>query len=158
MNQLVHCFTCAAIKGMAVTLLIGSLWGVPVYGGTFSPYPNSVLDRDMSAKSTQALRDGGSRDEVRVYTSQDSFENVAAYYKKIGKEYAAPWTKIAQTLPDGRDIKIKVFLLDNAEDVGDSKQWVQVQYPFIGEVETVGSAPRYKDVRNVTSIVYTQLK
>ena len=122
------------------------------------PYPGAVLDKPMSAKATQVARDTGSAEDVTVYTTPDVFEKVAAFYKKVGTEYQAAWTKLARKLPDGRDIKVKVFLLDKADDLADSKQWVQVQYPFIGDVEMVGTTLRYKDVRNVTCITYTFLK
>ena len=147
-----------SLAAASMLLMFTLLWPGLNQAGDFVQYPGSVLDRDMSTKSTMAIKKSGSSDEVHVYTSRDGFDKVVAFYKKAGKEYAAPWTKLVRKLPDGRDIKVKVILLDGADDVSESKHWVQVQYPFIGDVEMAGSTPRYKDVRDATSIVYTHLK
>ena len=141
-----------------ILILTGLLPGEIVWAAEFLPYPGATLDKPMSAKATQVARDTGSADDVTVYTTPEEFEKVAAFYKKAGSEYQAAWAKIARKLPDGRDIRVKVFLLDKADDLADSKQWVQVQHPFIGDVEMVGTTPRYKDVRSVTCITYTFLK
>jgi hypothetical protein len=128
------------------------------HAAEFVPYPGATLDKPMSAKSAKVARDTGSADEVSVYTSRDSFERVAAFYAKIGAEYQAAWTKITRKLPDGRTIKVKVYVLDGKSDPTESRRWVQVQYPFIGDVEMAGTTPRYKDVRDATAIIYTFLK
>jgi len=124
----------------------------------FVPYPGATLDKAMSAKSAKVARDTGSADEASVFTTRDPFERVVAFYAKRGVEYQAVWAKIVRKLPDGREIKVKVFVLDGKSDLSESKRWVQVQYPFIGDVEMVGTTPRYRDVRDVTVIVYTFLK
>ncbi len=128
------------------------------HAGDFMPYPGASLDAAMSAKSMKIAKDTGSADEVSVYTTRDQFERVAAFYAASGTEFQAPWANIARRLPDGRDIKVKVFVLDGKADLSESRRWVQVQYPFIGEVEMDGATPRYKDVRELTSIVYTLMK
>jgi len=133
-----------------------------LFGGShaaeFVPYPGATLDKPMSAKSAKVARDTGSADDVSVFTTRDPFERVVAFYAKRGAEYPAAWAKIVRKLPDGREIKVKVFVLDGKSDLADSRRWVQVQYPFIGDVEMVGTTPRYRDVRDVTVIVYTFLK
>jgi hypothetical protein len=106
----------------------------------------------------KVARDTGSADEVNVYTTRDPHERVAAFYAKLGKEYQAPWARPGRKLPDGREIKVKVFLLDGKSDPSESRRWVQVQYPFIGDVEMVGATPRYRDIRDVTVVTYTFLK
>jgi len=138
-------------------LLLLALFGRS-HAADFVPYPGATLDKAMSAKSAKVARDTGSEDDVSVFTTRDPFERVTAFYAKIGKEYQAAWTKLARKLPDGREIKVKVFVLDGKSDPTESKRWVQVQYPFIGDVEMVGTTPRYKDVRDATGIVYTFLK
>ena len=140
--------------GCAFLLLFAG--GIPA--ADFAPYPGAALDKAMSAKSTKVARDTGSNDEVSVYTTRDAFDRVAAFYAKLGVDYPAAWTRLKRTLPDGREIKVKVFILDGKRDVADSRRWVQVQHPFIGDVQMEGSTPRYQDVRDATVIVYTFMK
>ncbi|MGH8633657.1 MAG: hypothetical protein ACRET7_05940 [Burkholderiales bacterium] len=124
------------------------------YAAEFVPYPGAVIDKAMSAKSTKVARDTGTNEEVSVYTTRDAFDRVAAFYAKLGADYPAAWTKLKRKLPDGREIRVKVFILDGKSDVADAKRWVQVQYPFIGDVQMEGTTPRYRDVRDQTAIIY----
>ena len=128
------------------------------YAAEFVPYPGATFDKAMSDKSTKVAKDTGTNDEARVYTTRDAFDRVTAFYGKIGVEYQAAWTKLARKLPDGREIKVKVFILDGKSDLADARRWVQVQYPFIGDVQMDGATPRYRDVRDLTVIVYTFMK
>ena len=128
------------------------------YAADFVPYPGATIDKAMSAKSTQVAKDTGSDDEVSVFTTPDAFDRVTTFYAKIGAEYHAAWTKLARKLPDGREIKTKVFILDGKSDLSEARRWVQVQYPFIGEVEMDGTTHRYRDVRDLTAIIYTFMK
>ena len=145
--------TCQATFILLLLILFGGS-----HAAEFVPYPGATLDKPMSAKSARVARDTGSADEVSVFTTRDPFERVTAFYAKGGVEYAAAWAKTVRRLPDGREIKVKVFVLDGKSDPTESRRWVQVQYPFIGDVEMAGTTPRYKDVRDVTVIVYTFLK
>ncbi|MBM2805246.1 MAG: hypothetical protein HW419_3139 [Deltaproteobacteria bacterium] len=142
----------------AVTILLLLLFFGGSHAADFVAYPGATLDRPMSAKSTKVAKDTGTADEVSVFTTRDPFDRVTAFYARIGVEYEAAWARIVRKLPDGREIKIKVFVLDGKPDLSDSRRWVQVQYPFIGDVEMDGTTPRYRDVRDVTSIVYTFMK
>ena len=128
------------------------------YAAEFVPYPGATLDKAQSSKATKVAKDTGTNDETRVYTTRDAFDRVTAFYAKLGTEYPAAWTKLTRKLPDGREIKVKVFILDGKSDVADAKRWVQVQYPFIGDVQMEGTTPRYRDVRDATVIVYTLMK
>ncbi len=142
----------------AVTILFLLILFDSSHAADFVPYPGATLDRAMSAKSTKVARDTGSADEVSVFTTRDPFERVTAFYGRIGVEYQAAWTRIARKLPDGREIKVKVFVLDGSSDLSESRRWLQVQYPFIGDVEMDGTTPRYRDVRDLTAIIYTFMK
>ena len=128
------------------------------YAAEFVPYPGATLDKAQSSKATKVAKDTGTNDETRVYTTRDAFDRVTAFYAKLGTEYPAAWTKLTRKLPDGREIKVKVFILDGKSDLADAKHWVQVQYPFIGDVQMEGTTPRYRDVRDETVIVYTLMK
>jgi hypothetical protein len=145
-------------NGQAVIIVFLLILCGSSHAADFVPYPGATLDRAMSAKSTKVARDTGSADEVSVFTTRDPFERVAAFYARGGAEYQAAWTRIVRKLPDGREIKVKVFVLDGTSDLSESRRWVQVQYPFIGDAEMDGTTPRYRDVRDLTAIIYTFLK
>ena len=128
------------------------------YAAEFVPYPGATLDKAQSAKATKVAKDTGTNDEARVYTTRDAFDRVTAFYAKLGREYPAAWTKLTRKLPDGREIKVKVFILDGKSDLADARHWLQVQYPFIGDVQMEGTTPRYRDVRDQTAIIYMFLR
>lgn len=107
------------------------------HAADFVPYPGATLDTAMSAKSTKMAKDTESTDEVSVFTTGEPFERVAAFYAKSGAEYQAAWTRNVRKLPDGREIKVKVFVLDGKSDLAESRRWVQVQDPFISASQLV---------------------
>jgi len=93
--------------------------------------------------------------------TDDSFDQVVAFYKGIGREYTDPRMQESAKsarLPDGREIRKAFLILDGASDVARSTHWVRIQHPFIGLVSMKGGAPQYSDVRDVSEIVVTERK
>jgi hypothetical protein len=119
--------------------------------GDFKPYPGAKMDE----KATKQAREGAvaaKTPEVKptIYTTSDSFEKVASFYKGIAKEYMMPRASGTSGKPkkrEGYDLWEAYFIFDGAQDLASSKLWIKVQRPYIGE-----------DIRDVTAIVISESK
>ncbi len=83
--------------------------------------PDGRANRDANGMAKQMKMPGNSK----IYTTSDSFEKVAAFYKEIAKEYVMPGNS-------QKGIKARFFIFDNGKDLSDSKRWVKVQRPAMG--------------------------
>ena len=111
----------------------------------FQPYPGSKLDGSSGCQSTARSKNL----DCKVYTTNDSFGVVYAFYKARYKEFPTPLP--APRLPDGRDVKWAFFILDGAKDLSRSEHWVKIQRPFIGTNGNDGQGD-FKDIRDVSVI------
>ena|SRR5579862_817551 len=122
----------------------------------FKPYPGATLytppETEASKQFTENLRPGT---KITAYLCNDSLEKVLAFYKGIGKEFT-PVKVIDDKLPNGQHLRKKFVILDGAENLLASREWVSVQHPFFGSVLRVRGKAQYHDVRDVTEIVLTQ--
>jgi len=130
-------------------LLIAFTFSAAAFAADFKPYPGAKIDE----KATKEARDGAiaaKTPDVKptIYTTSDSFEKVASFYKGIAKEYMMPRASGTSGKPkkrEGYDLWEAYFIFDGAQDLASSKLWIKVQRPYIGE-----------DIRNVTAIVVSQ--
>ncbi|HEY0768219.1 MAG TPA: hypothetical protein VGD47_09715 [Steroidobacteraceae bacterium] len=70
-----------------------------------------------------------------AYHTNDSFEKVVAFYRGFGKEYTGPKMRLGDRLPNGQRIKKTILILDGASDLLTSKNYVNIQHPFIGSAK-----------------------
>ena len=117
-------------------MLLASV-NAPCLAQDFKPYPGSKLDEKASRDASAALPDKKSE----VYTTDDAFDKVYAFYKGLYKEYTMPGP--ARKASSG--LRWAFFLLDGEKDLGSSKYWMKVQRPFI-------SGAGNKDIRDITVI------
>ena len=117
-------------------------------GVEFKIYPGAKTD-PWTEKSAEKARKAGS--DTDVYVTADAFEKVYAFYKAIAPEYQLPEIPGLGALSsaDG-DIKVAFFIFDAAKGLENSKHWIKIQRPTIGDVES--------DSRDVTSIQVVRRK
>ena len=133
---------------MAITTTVAAQ-GFKAYPGTTKYNPPDT------AETREALKAMPPGTEVNVYVSNDSFEKVVAFYQSAGKQYDMPGMPKVRKLPSGQELKQTYFIFDGAKDITTSKNWAQIQRPFIG---SISDNLQPQDVRDVTVITVTQKK
>lgn len=130
-----------------------------VFAVEFKPYPGSKIDNKATKDATELLKQSGMSGKATIYTTNDSFEKVVAFYKGMTKEYKMPGKRGVKKLPSGQELKEAYFIFDGAADLMSSKLWIKVQRPYIGSVEMGKDFQvKYKDVRDVTAITVSEQK
>jgi hypothetical protein len=105
-------------------------------------YPGAKLDQKASHDASSG------RAHCQVYTTEDSFEKVYAFYRAAYKE--VQWPLRPPRLPSGKDVQWAYFILDGGKDLAHSKYWLKIQRPFI---LTVGADDLdFKGIRDISTI------
>lgn len=131
------------MRGLAWLLVAAGMLSsvsVPCLAQDFKPYPGAKLDEKVSREASAAAP--GKQSEV--YTTEDAFDKVYAFYKGLYKEYAMPG-RGAPKLPTGQPMKWAFFLIDGGKDLSTSKYWMKVQRPYVGGTDG-------KDIRDLTVV------
>jgi hypothetical protein len=118
---------------------------VPCLAQSFKPYAGSKLDEKASREASAATP--GKQSEV--YTTDDAFDKVYAFYKGLYKEYTM--RSSGPKLPSGEQIKWAFFILDGGKDLSNSKHWMKIQRPYVGGADG-------KDIRDTTVIQTVRAK
>jgi hypothetical protein len=105
----------------------------------FKPYPGSKLDEKASREASAAAPDKKSD----VYTTNDAFDKVYAFYKGLYKEYMMP----GQPRKLSSGLEWAFFILDGEKNLASSKHWMKIQRPYVGGADG-------KDIRDIT-VVHT---
>ena len=117
----------------------------------FKVYPGAKLDAKATREANEAAKAAKQTGvTAAIYTSGDSFQKVASFYKELGKEYAMPNASGTVGKPKKRGnyaLYEAFFILDDGKDLASSKRWVKVQRPHIGEA-----------VKDVTAIILSEKK
>jgi len=87
-------------------------------------YPGATLDQRATHDANEAAKEAKLSSSAKVYTTNDPFEKVAAFYKGMGREFVMP-------VPD-KGAKSMFVILDDAKSLGSSKRWAKIQRPAIG--------------------------
>ena len=119
----------------------------------FKPYPGAKKDEQATKEATEAAVEAKMPElKIIIYTTPDPFPKVAAFYKALAREFVAPKTSGTSGQPvkfedEGKsyDLWEASFIFDEAKDLEDSRLWVKVQRPYIGD-----------EVRDVTVIIVTE--
>ena len=133
------------------------LLAITAAGQGFKVYPGAKQFTPPDAKEAkEVLASLPPGSEIGTYLTDDSFEKVVAFYKGFAKEYSMPMPGMPKKrkLPNGQELKQAYFIFDGASDLTTSKNWAQIQWPYIASVDD-NLQPR--DVRDVTTIVVTKM-
>ncbi len=116
----------------------------------FKPYPGARLDEKATREARELAQASKSKSTATIYTTSDSFQAVTSFYKGIAREFSMPRSSGTSGKPkqyDQYELWEAYFLLDDAKDLAESKLWIKVQRPYIGE-----------KVVDVTAIVVSEKK
>ena len=126
-----------------------------VFAGGFKVYPGAKLEDVYEIKQSEAGTKMSKAPKVIIFTTNDFFENVVAFYRGTGREYRMPGSSGKPIkLPSGQELKEAYFIFDNAADIMTSKHWVKIQRPYLSRERTKeGFQGKYGAVREVTAII-----
>ncbi len=138
-----------------LTFVMSLTLSTAVFAGVFKVYPGAKLEEVYGAKPSEAGSKTSKSPKVIIFTTNDLFESVAAFYRGLGREYRMPGVTGKSTkLSSGRELKEAYFIFDDAPDIMTSKHWIKIQRPYLGRGRPGESAQgKYKAIREVTAII-----
>ncbi len=142
-----------ALYVLASVMVIALATGV--FAGGFNVYPGAKLEDIYETKQSEAETKMSKAPKVIIFTTNDFFENVVAFYRGTGREYRMPGSSGKPIrLPSGQELKEAYFILDGAADIMTSKHWIKIQRPYLSRERTrAGSQGKYEAAREVTAII-----
>lgn len=102
----------------------------------FKVYPGATLDEKATKEARELAAQVKKAGSSTIYTTKDSFQKVALFYKELGKEITMPRSSGTKGNPkkmEKYELWEAYFVLDGAQDLSSSKSWVKVQRPYIGD-------------------------
>jgi len=136
-----------------VLMMFFSLSAV-VFAGSFKVYPGAKLEDIYEANQSEAVPQMQKVPKVIIFTTNDFFENVVAFYRSNAREYRMPGAGKPIKLSSGQEVMEAYFILDDAGDIMKSKHWIKVQRPYLMRDRTgKGFQGKYQTVREVTAII-----
>jgi hypothetical protein len=126
-----------------------------VFAGSFKVYPGAKVEDVFETKQSEIEAKMSKAPKVIIFTTNDPFESVVAFYRGTGREYRIPGSSGKPTkLSSGQELKEAYFIFDNAADIMTSEHWIKIQRPYISRARTSeGFKGRYGAVREVTAII-----
>jgi len=145
------------MKKEIAILAFAILLCLPVLGfsSSFKVYPGAKLEDVYVPKQSETEAKFSKAPKVIIFTTNDLFENVVAFYRGIGREYRMPGMGgKPMILSSGQELKEAYFIFDNATDLSTSKHWIKVQRPYLNRTLTrEGFQGKYEKIRDVTAII-----
>jgi len=145
------------MKRVALILALTILFLLPAIGfsTSFKVYPGARLEDVEEPKQPEVGAKIPNSPKVIIFTTNDLFENVVAFYRGIAREYIVPGTgRNPVRLSSGRELKEAYFILDGAGDLSSSKHWIKIQRPYVDKGKP--GDPFYgrsEKTRDVTAII-----
>ena len=126
-----------------------------IFAGSFQVYPGAKVEETYEIRQPEAGGKVSNPAKVFVFSTNDLFENVVAFYRTIGREYRMPGSRGGtMSSSSGQELKEAYFIFDDAIDLSTSKHWVKIQRPYLGRDQTgAGFHGKYGAVRDVTAII-----
>ena len=145
------------MKTRAFILTFVMFFTLPALGfsASFKVYPGAKVEDVYETKQSEAGVKLSKAPKVIIFTTNDFFENVVAFYRGTGREYRMPGSSGKPTkLSSGQELKEAYFIFDDAADIMTSKHWIKIQRPYLSRERTrEGSPGKYEAVRDVTAII-----
>lgn len=141
-----------SVKKLAYTFSFVLIFavGAVIFAASFQVYPGAKLVDVYEMKQPETLGKAPKSSKEIVFTTNDPFESVVAFYRGIAREYRTPGGGKPVTLPSGQELKEAYFIFDSAGDLGTSNHWVKIQRPYLGKGQP---AEKYGAAREVTAII-----
>lgn len=130
-----------------IFILAGTL-----FAASFQVYPGAKLLDVYEIKQPEVPGKKSTPAKEIVFTTNDPFEGVVAFYRGLAREYRIPGSAGGRgtPLPSGQELREAYFIFDNAGDLSTSKHWVKIQRPYFGRE---GFQGKFAAGRNVTAII-----
>jgi hypothetical protein len=116
-------------------LALVMLFALPTmsFSASFKVYPGAKLEEIYQPRQPEVGGKASRAHKTIIFTTNDFFENVVAFYRGIAREYRIPGSGGKPTkLPSGHELKEAYFILDNAADIMSSEHWIKIQRPYLG--------------------------
>jgi len=125
------------------------------FSASFKVYPGAKLEDVYEAKQSEAGGKMSKSPKVTIFTTNDPFESVVAFYRGTAREYRMAGMGGKSTkLSSGQELKEAYFILDDAGDLSTSEHWIKIQRPYVSRERTrEGLQGPYGAVREVTAIM-----
>ena len=139
-----------------LTFVVFVIFSAVVLAGVFKVYPGAKLEDVYGTKQLDAGTNKMSKaPQVIIFTTNDLFENVVAFYRGNAREYRMPSTGgNPLRLPTGQELKEAYFIFDDATDIMSSKHWIKIQRPYLVSGQTGANfSGKFQAVRDVTAII-----
>jgi hypothetical protein len=145
------------MKRVALILTLVMSFTLPALGfsASFKVYPGARVEDVYDTKQSEGGTKMSNGPKVIIFTTNDFFENVVAFYRGTGREYRMPGMAGKSTkLSSGQELKEAYFIFDNAADIVSSKHWIKIQRPYLVRGRTKeGFHGKFEAVREVTAII-----
>lgn len=125
------------------------------FSASFKVYPGAKLEEVCQPKQPEVGGKASRAPKIIIFTTNDFFENVVAFYRGTAREYRIPGSGGKPTkLPSGHELKEAYFILDDAADIMSSEHWIKIQRPYLGR-DQMGQGFHAKSgiSRDVTAII-----
>jgi len=125
------------------------------FSASFKVYPGAKLEDIYEPKQSEVGTKMPKAPKVIIFTTNDPFESVVAFYRGTGREYRMPGSSGMPTkLSSGQQLKEAYFIFDNAADLSTSEHWIKIQQPYLSRARTSqGSPGQYEKILQVTAII-----
>jgi len=125
------------------------------FSASLKLYPGARLEDVYEAKQSEAGAKMPNSPKVIIFTTNDLFENVVAFYRGIAREYRVPGMgRSPVKLSSGQELKEAYFILDTAGDLSSSKHWIKIQRPYVDKGRPGDPFyGKYEKTRDVTAII-----
>ncbi len=142
-------------RAYVLTLMMFFVWPAVAFSGVFQVYPGAQLDDIDELKQPETEGQMSKTSKVFVFTTNDFFENVVAFYRGHAREYRMPGMVGKSMKPSSAlEFREAYFILDDAADITSSKHWIKIQRPYLGkDRDEAGYHGRYGTVREITAII-----
>ena len=144
-------------KGILCILASVMLLALPAIGfsASFKVYPGAKLEDVYETKQSEGGTKMAKAPKVIIFTTNDLFENVVAFYRGIAREYRMPGMGgKPMKLSSGQELKEAYFILDDAADIMTSKHWIKIQRPYLDKGRRGDPFyGKYEKLREVTAII-----
>jgi hypothetical protein len=140
---------------LILTLVMSFTLPTVVFAAAFKVYPGARVEEVYEGSQSGTGNRMQKGPKVIIFTTNDFFENVVAFYRGTGREYRMPGMAGKSTkLSSGQELKEAYFIFDNAADIVSSKHWIKIQRPYLVRGRTKeGFYGKYEAVREVTAII-----
>jgi len=122
-----------------------------IFAASFQVYPRAKLVDVYEVKQPGVGGKESKPSKEIVFTTNDPFESVVAFYRGIAREYRMPGYRGGSNYPSlEQELKEAYFIFDNAADLSSSNHWIKIQRPYLGKGQAVN---RPGAARDVTAII-----